>query len=447
MESRKILIVDDDTSLAEALTQLLEHAGYQTSVASSGASALDAVRRRPTDLALMDLRLGGESGLKLLPEVKNIRPEMSVIMITAAGTIEDAVEAMRLGADNFVTKPIDPPRLLTIIAKGLEAGSLRRKNQQLERLSKPSGDPFLGVSKSMRDAIALSEAVASRDTTVLLRGETGSGKGLLARHIHHRSSRQKEAFVELNCAGLQRDLTESELFGHEKGAFTGATERKLGLFEAADGGSLFLDEIGEMDLSVQAKLLKVLEQKRFRRVGGLAEIESDARLIAATHRDLAKDVADGKFREDLFYRLNVFAIPVPPLRERREDIIPMALAFLSEFRGSGAQEQISPEAVQRLQAYHWPGNVRELKNVMERAAILCPTGSAVQVAHLPTFEGPSTAVSKGAGDMTMGGAEKQLLESSLASHNYNLKATAADLGISRGTLYRKIKKYGIPVQE
>jgi transcriptional regulator with PAS, ATPase and Fis domain len=292
--------------------------------------------------------------------------------------------------------------------------------------------------------------VAARDTTVLLRGETGSGKGLMARWIHNASQRRKQPFVELNCAGLQRDLTESELFGHEKGAFTGATDRKIGLFEAADGGTLFLDEIGEMDLSIQAKLLKVLEEKRFRRVGGLTEIEVDVRLIAATHRDLTKDVTDGKFREDLFYRLNIFAIQIPPLRDRREDVLPLARYFLAEFRGSEQSAEISSSAADMLHSYAWPGNVREVRNVIERAAILCPPTDPIQPAHLPRFstvpKNEPAVASLAAGAVTMQQAEKSLLELALKEHDYNIKATAADLGISRGTLYRKVKKYNIPVE-
>jgi DNA-binding NtrC family response regulator len=443
--SHKILVVDDDASLAEALTGLLEFGGYRVEVASQISSALEAVRRGPTDLALIDLRLGQESGLQLLSQLKEIRPEMSVIMITGMGKIEDAVEAMKLGADNFVTKPIDPERLLTLVKKGFENRSLRYKTIQLERLHRPYIRKLLGTSNAIKEMLALVDAVAERDTTVLLRGETGSGKGLLASHIHHNSPRRSQAFVELNCAGLQRDLTESELFGHEKGAFTGAIERKIGLFEAADGGTLFLDEIGEMDLSVQSKLLKVLEQKRFRRIGGTTEIEVDVRIIAATHRDLASDVAEGKFREDLFYRLNVFTIPIAPLRERKEDISPLATSFLSEFRSSSETRRLSQEAIDLLESYSWPGNVRELRNVMERAAILCPPNLEIHRQHLPAFEARSPSASST--PSRMDDAERNLLDASLKSHHYNVKATAIDLGISRGTLYRKIKKYNIPIEE
>jgi two-component system, NtrC family, response regulator AtoC len=446
--SQKVLIVDDDASLAEALSGLLQHAGYRVVVASQISSALEAVRRDPTDLALLDLRLGQESGLQLLSQLKEIRPEMSVIMITGMGKIEDAVEAMKLGADNFVTKPIDPERLLAIVKKGFENRGLRYKTIQLERLNRPQIRKLLGSSSAITEMLELADAVAERDTTVLLRGETGSGKGLLASHIHQNSPRRSQAFVELNCAGLQRDLTESELFGHEKGAFTGAVERKIGLFEAADDGTLFLDEIGEMDLSVQAKLLKVLEQKRFRRIGGTTEIEVDVRIVAATHRDLGNDVAEGKFREDLFYRLNVFTIPIPPLRERKEDIIPLALNFLSEFRGNSEVQKLSQEAIDLLETYSWPGNVRELRNVIERAAILCPSNLEIQRHHLPAFGArPAATPIAYSTSLTMEDVEKNLLDTALKSHHYNLKATAVDLGISRGTLYRKIKKYNIPIEE
>jgi len=315
---------------------------------------------------------------------------------------------------------------------------------------------MLGDSRRMGETLRMAEVVAGRDTTVLILGETGTGKGMLARHVHELSSRRGEPFVELNCAGLNRELTESELFGHERGAFTGAIVKKIGLFEAADGGTLFLDEIGEMDFSVQAKLLNVLEGRRFRRVGGLAEIEVDVRLVAATHRDLEQDVTAGRFREDLFYRLNVFAIPLPGLRERREDILPLALHFFREFReGEDQEARLHEEAADMLRTYDWPGNVRELRNVMERAAIICPPGSRVLAEHLPPLRQSSAPRgSEQASDdrqhdrrgTTMRDLERQLLETSLQAHGGNVQATARELGISRGTLYRKAKKYGIRIE-
>jgi transcriptional regulator with PAS, ATPase and Fis domain len=268
---------------------------------------------------------------------------------------------------------------------------------------------------------------------------------MLARHVHERSPRAGRPFVELNCAGLPRELTESELFGHEKGAFTGAAGRKLGLFEAADGGTLFLDEIGEMDLAVQAKLLKVLEQQRFRRVGGIAEVEVDVRLIAATHRDLPAEVAAGRFRGDLYYRLNVFAVRLPPLRERQGEILPLARQFLREQRGT----TISDEAAEILEAYAWPGNVRELRNVMERAAILCPPGRPVGPDHLPPLDvdgEPPAQEEEGDGAETLRDAERRFLEGALKTHGGNILRTARALGVSRGMLYRKIEKYGIKAE-
>jgi DNA-binding NtrC family response regulator len=450
---RRILIIDDDASLVSALSGLLDHQGYEAEGAPSPAKALDAVRRRSTDVVLLDVRLGKESGLELLPKLKELRPETSVIVFTAAGSIEMAVEAMRLGADNFLLKPVDPPRLLAIVAKGLEACRLRRRSSALERLSARSATLLLGDSAAMKRATALAGTVAGRDTTVLLLGETGTGKGLLARRIHELSPRAAAPLVELNCAGLNRELTESELFGHEKGAFTGAAEKKLGLFEVADGGTLVLDEIGEMEASIQAKLLQVLETKRFRRVGGTTENEVDVRVITSTHRDLESDARSGRFRQDLLFRLNVFAITLPPLRARRDDIIPLALYFLHQAGRSGTREgALSDSAASRLAAYYWPGNVRELRNVMERAAILCPDDEPIQPEHLPQFAGGgesplplAPARTDTAPLPTLREAERQLIVQTLAAHGGNIRAAAKALDISRGTLYRKAEKFGIPL--
>ncbi|HEV8703139.1 MAG TPA: sigma-54 dependent transcriptional regulator [Candidatus Polarisedimenticolia bacterium] len=456
--TRKILIVDDDPSLNEALAGLLAHAGHPVSCAETGTAALEIATRVPVRLALVDVRLGGESGLDLLPRLRALRPEMAIIMMTAQGSIEMAVEAMQRGADNFVTKPLDPKRLLALVEKGLETWALRNRTARLERLGSGRAPARLGDSPGMAAALRLAEAVAGRDTTVLLLGETGTGKGMLARHIHALSPRRAQPFVELNCAGLQKDLTESELFGHERGSFTGATEKKIGLFEAADGGTLLLDEIGEMDYGIQAKLLKVLEEGRFRRVGGLAEIEADVRLLAATHRDLDRAVTQGGFRQDLLYRLNVFAIRLPPLRDRHADVLPLAYGFLAEYREAAghavpgpapADPAISEAAARLLQSYAWPGNVRELRNVIERASILCSPASPIRPEHLPPLQAGAPAAPRGAAlptpvpATTIVDAEKRLLEQALKARGGNIRAAARDLGIARGTLYRKAKKYGI----
>lgn len=431
--------MDDDASLTEALRGLLEHGGYQVCAVNCGEAAVSAVCREPIGVALVDLRLKKESGLDLLPKLKSIRPEISVIMITAVGSIETAVEAMRRGADNFVPKPIDPSELLAIVTKGFECRSLRLRNVHLERLQAPAPLPLWGEIPIMRRTLELVDTVAARDTSVLLHGETGTGKGLIARRIHDLSPRKQSPFVELNCAGLQKDLTESELFGHERGAFTGAVERKIGLFEAADGGTLLLDEIGEMELGVQSKLLKVLDQKRFRRIGGLTEVETDVRVIAATHRDLSRSVQEGKFREDLFYRLNVFVIELPALRARKEEILSLALHFLKIFAGPHHCCEFSRETEKVLLEYQWPGNVRELRNAIERAAIVCPPDSPVLPAHLPSSLAENMAVITPA---TAEAAERLVLEKALIEQAWNLHAAARQLGVSRGTLYRMIKKHG-----
>jgi len=435
------LIVDDDKSLCSSLEGLLVHEGYRVEKAFDPGTAFETAKQIPIDLVLLDLRLGAVSGLEVLPKIKELRPEAAVIMISAMATIESAVEAMRLGADNFVTKPLDPSQLLAMVAKGIETERLRRRSEQLDRLSASRSPGVFSESQAMGRVIALAEKVADRDTTVLLTGETGTGKGVVGGLIHNLSPRSRNPFVELNCAGLQRELTESELFGHERGAFTGAGERKLGLFEAAEGGTLLLDEVGEMDSSVQAKLLKVLESQRFRRLGGVSEIETDVRLIAATHRDLPRAVSDGRFREDLLYRLNVFEIPIPPLRERRDDILPLARRFLAEFRPEEAVA-ITSDAEEALLAYSWPGNVRELRNVIERAAILCLGCEAISTEHLPPLSSQLATDSEADFD-GLAAIEKRAVEDALAASSGSIKAAAAALGVSRGTLYRKIEKFGL----
>jgi DNA-binding NtrC family response regulator len=443
--THQILIVDDDPSAREAMKLILSTAGNRLRLAETAAEALAAAREDPVELALVDLRLKGSSGIDLLVELKRIRPEMSVVMVTGAGTIETAVEAMKLGADNFLTKPVAPKSLQAIVAKGLETRSLRRRADALERLeSGRGGTPLFGGSPKFRRSVELAGSVAERDTTVLLTGETGTGKGLLARWLHDHSPRRRGPFVELNCAGFQRELVESELFGHEKGSFSGAVERKIGLVEAADRGSLLLDEIGEMDAVVQAKLLKVLETKRFRRLGGLAEIEADVRWIVATHRDLPREVEAGRFRQDLLFRLNVFEIPLPPLRERGDDVLALATRFAAEFRGG--DDTLAPEAEERLLAYDWPGNIRELRNVLERAAILSHPGEPIGADDLPALSRGRASEPVETADEpdeipTFREAEKRFLESALRAHAGNVRATARSLGMSRTTLYRKIERY------
>ncbi|MBI3949876.1 MAG: sigma-54-dependent Fis family transcriptional regulator [Acidobacteria bacterium] len=460
----RILIVDDKVSTVTALMELLRSRGYEVTSVEAGAAAVDLVRREAIGLTLLDLKLGGEDGLDVLPKLKKECPEMSVIILTGKGTIENAFEALGRGADYFIEKNIRPPSFLTIVEKGLEAYRLRCKSIRLERLTVPSQPEICcRPDGAMSRLIKQVELVAGEDATVLLLGETGTGKGLLAHFIHNVSTRKREPFVEVDCTTLPREIVESELFGSQRGAFSGAVTR-MGLVEAANGGTLFLDEIGELDTSMQAKLLRLLEQKRIRRLGGVTEIEVDVRLIAATHRDLAKEMAEGRFRKDLFYRLHVFTIDIPPLRARREEILPLVLHFLREFRGAQVfTSAISPAAEETLLNYDWPGNVRELRNVMKRAVILCPPGSAIMPAHLPRL-GAASAVAPPANAGTdfspsqpntthTGGFsslsrvieefEREYLKAALEFHHWNKNVTAQALDISRATLYEKIGKYNL----
>lgn len=449
----RVLLVDDDPALVRLLTQLFRDAGYETEGAGSVHEGVAAAGKRTFDVALIDLNLPDGTGLDLLTQLRMLRPELSVILLTAAGSIEAAVEAMRRGADNFVVKPVDPPALFAVVDKGVEACTLRRRTLHLDRLSETPVARVLGQSAVMKQALQLAERVAPHDTTVLLLGPTGSGKGLLARAIHDASLRRKAPFVALNSAGLSREMVESQLFGHERGAFTGANERKLGLMEAAEGGTLFLDEIAELELSVQAKLLTALEERRFRRLGGLVEISADVRLIAATHRDLQSLVDANLFRADLYHRLNVFAIVLPPLSERDEDILPLAVHFLRMYRElPDPARALTDEAAGVLLDYDWPGNVRELRNVMERAAILAPPGAPIDVMHLPPLEArvkpallpPQEPVASTEPlPATLEEAERLFLERALRERKGSLRAAAKDLGISRGTLYRKARKYNL----
>ncbi len=456
-----ILVVDDDVGVRRLLAALIETAGYSVCEAGNGAAALAITRERAPAAALLDVRLGSENGLELINALKSARPEMSVVMISGAGTIESAVDAMLRGADNFITKPIQRARLLAVLERALETRTLRRRTEQLERLQ-PGGDAApIGDCPGLKPVLAMIEAVAPRETTVIISGETGVGKGVFARALHERSGRARKPFVSLNCAGLQRELTESELFGHERGAFTGAVERKLGLLEAAEGGTLFLDEVGEMDLAVQPKLLKVIEDRRFRRVGGVNDIVADVRLVAATHRNLQHEVAAGRFREDLLYRMNVFSILVPPLRDRSGDVLPIARQLLRNLRGVHADERaIHPDAEVILRGYRWPGNVRELRNVIERAEILCPPGSPLSPEHLPPLapwageepkaESPPLSIFKlpDRGEpqerpvKTMAEMEREQLLVAVKVCRGNMTAAARSLGIGRSTLYRKLRGLG-----
>ena len=377
-----LLIVDDERSLRFSIGEWARDAGYRPLEAEDGATALEHVREQSVDAVLLDLRLGAEDGLDVLRRLRAEEPGLPVIMLTGHGTIEHAVQATRLGAFDFMLKPPDLDHLGIVLERALERGRLRREVEDARREKLP---PIIGASPGLRTALQrLEKAGKSGTATIMVRGETGSGKGLLARYLHAHSARADGPFVELNCSAIPEQLLESELYGHEKGAFTDAKRFKKGLFELADGGALFLDEIGEMTPGLQAKLLHVLETRTFRRVGGGSDITVDVRVIAATHRDLQKAVAEGRFREDLYFRLNVVPIVVPPLRERPEDVPLMAEHFIAQFcRELGRPAaRLHPDALRVMLDYAWPGNVRELRNLMERVVLL-EAEDEIRVEHLP----------------------------------------------------------------
>jgi len=387
----KILVVDDERSMRELLMIVLRREGHQVLLAENGQAAIAQLEREPIDVLISDIKMPGMSGVDVLREAKRIDPDIVGIMVTAYASTETAVEALRLGAYDYLTKPFDVEELKAKVRNALERRTLRQENVLLKRALRSSSafSNIIGRSKPMQDVFDLVETVAPTNSTILVTGESGTGKELVARAVHTNSLRRDQAFVALNCGALPETLLESELFGHMRGAFTGAAVTKKGLLEAAERGTVFLDEISEMSPMMQVKLLRVLQERRFRRVGGNEEIEADIRIIAATNRDLTRAVADGTFREDLFYRINVIPIHLPPLRERREDITPLAEHFVAKYREQMGKSVagLSPEALRWLEAGDWPGNVRQLENVIERAVAL-ERNSLIQLSSLPAEPRP-----------------------------------------------------------
>lgn len=442
----KVLVIDDEDSIRFGLTKLLHQAGYDCVTAGSAAEGFQYFTIHSPAVVLLDYKLPDTEGLEFMHKLKETDPNVSIIMMTAYGTIETAVTALKSGAENFLTKPIDPDGLLVLLKRTMEINEIKRRSDYLKFQQEKSADFFVGKSDKLRKIHDMVRILSQNDSTVLILGETGTGKGLYARLIHNTSPRSGHNFVELNCAGLSRELMESELFGYDKGAFTGATGNKPGLFELANGGTLFLDEIGEMDLNVQAKLLKVIEDKRFRRLGGIQEKMVDFRVLAASNRNLAKEVKNKNFREDLFYRLNVMTIQIPSLRELKEDIIPLAEYFLLTI-GAKQGKRIagfSPEAQQALRNYAWPGNIRELSNLIERSVILCSNDIiGASDLGLPATSKPSGRTS---GELRLGSLEemeKEHIRRVLAASGKNLSRAAEILGITRSTLYSKIRRYNL----
>jgi two-component system response regulator PilR (NtrC family) len=389
----RILVVDDERSMRELLQIVLRREGHQVRLAADGPSAVAELEREPTDVLISDIKMPGMSGVDVLREAKRIDPDIVGIMVTAYATTSSAVEALRLGAYDYLTKPFDVEELKAKVRNALERRTLRQENVLLKRALRSASafSNIIGRSKLMQDVFDLVETVAPTNSTILVTGESGTGKELVARAVHTNSLRRDQPFVALNCGALPETLLESELFGHMRGAFTGAAMTKKGLLEAAERGTVFLDEISEMSPMMQVKLLRVLQERRFRRVGGNEEIDADIRIIAATNRDLAKAVADGTFREDLYYRINVIPIHLPPLRERREDIAPLAEHFVAKYREQmgKAITGLTPEVIRWLEAGDWPGNVRQLENVIERAVAL-ERGALIQLGSLPAEPAPKS---------------------------------------------------------
>jgi DNA-binding NtrC family response regulator len=442
--SIKLLIVDDDDDLRDDLVHLFRKQGHEVTAAVSGEDALNKASHARFDVALLDLHLPGISGIDLLTQLKEQQPELEALMLTAHSSIETAVEAMRRGAYDYLTKPFRAADLEVHVQKAFEKVQLQRREQQwLRHLSYESPRyRLVGSSPAMRKVVGLIEKVAATDSTVLVRGASGTGKELVARALHTNSPRRTRPLVTINCAALQETLLESELFGHEKGAFTGAVAAKPGLVEVAEGGTLFIDEIGEMAPGLQAKLLRVLEDGHYRRVGGTREMNADVRVVAATNRELSEEIKNSKFREDLFYRLNVVSIFLPPLRERREDIPELIEHFLTTRQIGPLRSRVDAQALKALTAYSWPGNVRELANVLERAQILAEN-HVITVEDLP--ESVMTAAagsSESAGDPRhLDEVERRHVQAALHEEKGNKVHAARILGISRRSLYRLIEKH------
>ncbi|MGH9839828.1 MAG: sigma-54-dependent transcriptional regulator [Blastocatellia bacterium] len=444
----KILIVDDQPSVRFGLRNLLEAEGYRVLEAETGAQAQALITEQAPQLVLLDLRLPDADGLTLLPRIKAIDDEAPVIILTAHGTIEKAIHALKSGAENFLTKPFDAESLLILINKTLEQSRVRRERLLIGLAREQvAAEYFMGQSETIERLHATIERLATSDATVLLLGETGTGKGMVANLIHRLSDRRDKPFVMINCAGLNRELLESELFGHEKGAFTSAVASKAGLFELAHAGTIFFDEIAEMEPAIQARVLTVMEQKRFRRVGGVQEKEVDVRIIAATNRHLQSEIKRGRFREDLFYRLSVMPLVLPGLRERRADILPFIAHFIAHFNRklNRRVEGVTPKAEALLTSYHWPGNIRELRNVIERAMILC-AGDRIHASDLPLGGQESLTVARvedGEQFLSLEEVERLHIQRIYNAAGRNLSRAAEILGITRNTLYSKIRKYNL----
>ncbi|MEE9394494.1 MAG: sigma-54 dependent transcriptional regulator [Planctomycetota bacterium] len=446
----KVLIIDDEESVRDSVAMILRYARHETIEAPNGKSGLATLALEPSiDVVLCDVKMPQMDGLEVLAEIKRLHPQMKVIMISGHSTIDTAVEATKLGAFNFLEKPLDQDRVLLTVANAAESTELRSDVRKLktELLDKWR---ILGDSTTMKELRSTIERIAATDARVLITGENGTGKELVARNLHHLSNRSAGAFVDLNCAALPRELIESELFGYRKGAFSGADSDKMGRLEQADKGSLFLDEIGDMDLAAQAKVLRVLETSEVQRLGGKDSIKVDVRVVAATNKDLQEAVAEGLFREDLLYRLNVIPIHIAPLRERNDDLPLLLEKFTEEFcsKYNLAKKTFSAAALTELRQHRWPGNVRELRNFTERAVLLVSADEidAPDLAKLST--NPAKVYHESVFDCATfeefkATSEKLYLQKKLDENDWNIKRTAENLGMQRSNLYKKLDRYSL----
>ncbi len=451
MKNFNLLIVDDEQGQQEILSGYLKKKGYAVYTAGSGEEGIRLAQRNAIDIIISDFKMPDKTGIEVLEAVKIINPEISFVMVTAFGTVENAVKAMRLGAYDYLAKPIDLDELDLLLERIIENKNLKSENQylkqQLEERFKISS--IISQSPRMEEAISLAARVAESKATVLITGENGTGKEVLAKAIHFISPRKNHAFVAVNIPALSENLMESELFGHERGAFTGADKMKKGRFDLADKGTIFLDEIGDVPMPMQVKLLRVLQEQQIERVGGTETIPIDVRIIAATNQNLEKKIKDGTFREDLFYRLNIVAIKIPPLRERKEDILPLIEFFLSKYAKENKKETftISKEAVDQLMKYSYPGNVRELENSIERAVVLA-RGNIITQHDLPlSIKGfvaeKTNELQEGTLIELVENLEKNLIVDALSKSNGNQTQAGKLLGLTERNLRYKLQKYGI----
>jgi DNA-binding NtrC family response regulator len=453
VSERRLLVVDDEDSFRKLTARELTHSGYSVEMGGTLAEARQALARSSYHVVLLDIRLPDGSGLDLLREIRDSFPGTDVVMLTAYGTVEEAIQAMKQGAHDFLTKPCKLDELEAVLEKVFEKQTLERGSAALERdIGRfVPAEGFVGKSPQIREMLALLARVAETDSTVLIRGESGVGKELVARAVHRQSGRSRQPFVVVDCASLHENLLQSELFGHEKGAYTGAVRLKHGLFEVADRGTIFLDEIGEITPPLQVKLLRVIEAGTFRRVGGNVDIKVDVRVIAATNRALESMMKEKAFREDLYYRLNVFSLSIPPLRERRDDVPLLVEHFIRNSAIAPKRNvRVSPEAMEVLIRYLWPGNVRELENVIERALILCDAG-VILPEHLPLgvrLE-PSFRPTEDDGRLvTLEEVERRYIKRVLEECKGHRHKAASILGISERNLYRKLKEIeGLPISD